>query len=224
MRTDRYPTTTMQQEFEHPSDDSLERFLLHQMDEKELEGVETHILACQRCVDHLEDMELNLAATRMALAELHKESVAVNYAAEMAAREKKSVWARLFNVRSLSFAGAAAALALSLMVAPRYTPVDKEMSAFRGPESNVIPAGRPVRLHLNAKDLPETQVSLEVVNAEDGAEVWNSSSKVDHQVVNTKLPPIDTKGNYLLRIYSPGSESAKNTHGELLREFAFDVQ
>jgi hypothetical protein len=63
------------------------------------------------------------------------------------------------------------------------------------------------------------------VNADDGAPVWNGTGKVDHQTVNAKLPPLDTKGNYLLRIYSaaPGGSSSDN-RGDLLREFAFDVR
>lgn len=206
----------------HPSEDELERFLLHRMNETELEGMETHILACHSCVTRLEELEIHIAATKMALADLHQQTVAENYAAETAKAGNKSRWFGLnwLNARTLSFAGAAAALALTISVAPRYTTVEKDMSAFRGAETNVIPVGRPVLVHLNAKDLPENSVAVEVVNAE-GSEIWNSQGKVDHETVNAKLPPIDAKGNYLLRIYA--SDKTQN-HGELLREFSFNVQ
>lgn len=221
MRTELLSANLMQQYSEqHPSEDDLERFLLHRMDEEELEGVETHILACHSCVTRLENLEIQIAATKMALADLHQQTVAESYAAETA--KKKSGWFGLnwLNARTLSFAGAAAALALTISVAPRYTTVEKDMSAFRGAETNVIPAGRPVLVHLNAKDLAENPVAVEVVNAE-GSEIWNSPGKVEGETVNAKLPPIDAKGNYLLRIYA--SDKTQN-HGELLREFSFNVQ
>ena len=212
---------------QHPSEDELERFLLHRMDETELEQAETHILACHSCVTRLENLEIQIAATKMALADLHQQTVAENYAAETAKSKNKSRWFGLgrstsnwLNARTLSFAGAAAALALTISVAPRYTTVEKDMSAFRGADTNTVPAGRPVLVHLNAKDLPENPVAVEVVNAE-GNEVWNSTGKVDHEMVNAKLPPIDAKGSYLLRIYA--SDKTQN-HGELLREFSFNVQ
>ena len=213
----------MQQYPEHPSEEDLERFLLHRIEsEAELEGMETHILACHSCVTRLEDLEIQIAATKMALADLHQQTVAENFASEMAGRSKKSRWSfSWLNTKTLSLAGAAAALALTVTVIPHGTPVvEKDMSAFRGAEINTIPAGKTVLVHLNAKDLPENPVSVEVVNA-DGNEIWNSAGKVDHQTVDAKLPPIDTKGNYLLRIYEADN---KDAHGELLREFAFDVK
>jgi anti-sigma factor RsiW len=222
MRTEYLSADPMQQYSEHPSEETLERFLLHQMKEDELEGVETHIMACHNCVTRLEELEIDIAATKMALADLHRQAVAKNYAAELARREKQS---RRFgfgwlNAKSLSFAGAAAALALTLTIAPRYSTVEKDISAFRGAETNTIPANRTVLLHLNARDLPQHSVSVEVVNSE-GEEIWNSPSKVAGQTVNAKLPPIETKGNYFLRIYSANNNENR---GELLREFSFNVQ
>lgn len=220
MRTELLPADPMQFDSEHPSEETLERFLLHQSSEDEIEGVETHILACHSCVTRLEELEIHIAATKMALADLHQKAVAKNYAAETAHRESKSRWFGWLNAKSLSFAGAAAALALTLTIAPRYSTVEKDMSAFRGAEVNTIPVGRTVLLHLNARDLPQNPVSVEVVNAE-GEEIWNSPSKVSGQTVDAKLPPIEAKGNYFLRIYSANN---KQDRGELLREFSFNVQ
>ena len=60
----------MQPLFEHPSEETLERFLLHQSQQAEIEAVETHILACPSCVARLEIMETHIAATKIALGEL----------------------------------------------------------------------------------------------------------------------------------------------------------
>jgi hypothetical protein len=212
MKTELHSETEMLQSSEHPSEEKLERFLLHQVQGEELEELESHVLVCHQCIEHLEDLELTIAATKMALADLHQQTVAENVA-----RESKPKFSWL-GLRSLSFVGATAAIALAVTLAPRFTPVEKEMSAFRGAENNTLPAGRPINLSLNARDLPETPVSVEVVNA-DGNEVWNGNSSIDHQIVKTQLPAID-KGNYLLRLYAGNGKS----HGELLREFSFDVQ
>ena len=223
MRTEILSENHMQQFPEHPSEDDLERFILHRInDEEELDGMETHILACHSCVTRLEELEIQIAATKMALADLHQQTVAANFASETAGRNKKSLWSfSWLNGKYLSLAGAVAAIAMIVTVIPHGSKiVEKDMSAFRGAEINTIPAGQPVLVHLNAKDLPENAVSIEVVSTE-GDEIWNGAAKVDHQMVDAKLPPIDTRGNYLFRIYAAGN---KDAHGELLREFSFDVK
>jgi hypothetical protein len=207
----------MQQYVEHPTEETLERFLLHQMQEEELESMETHILACDSCVARLEEMEVQIAATKMALAELHKETVAENYA-----KQSHSRWSWLKS-HSWSLAGATAALALAITVVPRFagvSPFETEVSAYRGSETTTIPAGRPLLLHLNAKDLPAEPVRVEIVNA-DGSQVWKSNNVINHDKVDAKLPEIKNKGNYLLRLYATGKNGAP---GDLLREFSFDVK
>ena len=52
---------------EHPSEEALERFLLNMSPEEEVEGFETHILACGYCIEQLETLETQIAATRLAL-------------------------------------------------------------------------------------------------------------------------------------------------------------
>ena len=57
-------------EFGHPSEEALERFLLHAVQGPELVQLEGHILACDSCVTRLEDIEIMLAATKLALRHL----------------------------------------------------------------------------------------------------------------------------------------------------------
>lgn len=206
-----------QPELQHPTEDTLEKFLLHRMQEEELETTETHILACDSCVARLEAMEIQLEATKMALAEFHKETVQKNYDAAAA---KNTRWAWL-KLPTLSLAGAGAALAIALTIVPRFTPVERSVNAVMGSEVTVIPANRPLLLHLNAKDLPEEQVAVQVVSA-DGNEVWKGDSTIHNSTVDAKLPKFHDKGNYLVRLYSVADKSS--TEGNLLREFSFAVE
>ena len=207
----------MQQYVEHPTEETLERFLMHQMQEEELESMETHILACDSCVARLEELEIQIAATKIALAGLHNQTVAENYA-----KQSSSRWS-WFKSHGWSLAGATAALALAVTIVPRFAsvaPFETEVSAYRGSETIAIPAGRPLLLHLNAKDLPAEPVRVEIVNAE-GNLVWQGKDAINHDKVNAKLPEMKTKGNYLLRLYAAGQNGAP---GDLLREFSFDVK
>jgi anti-sigma factor RsiW len=206
-----------QPELQHPTEDTLESYLLHRMQEDELETTETHILACDSCVARLEAMEIQLEATKMALAEFHKETVENNYAA---AAQKNSRWAWL-KLPTLSLAGAGAALAVALAIVPQFSPIERSVNAVMGSEVTVIPANRPLLLHLNAKDLPEEQVAVQVVSA-DGNELWKGNSAVRNSTVDAKLPKFHEKGNYLVRLYGPAQSSS--SEGNLLREFSFAVE
>jgi anti-sigma factor RsiW len=197
-------------ELQHPTEDTLENFLLHRMEEAELEATESHILACDSCVARLETMEIQLEATKMALAEFHKENVEKNYAAA----EKGSRWAWL-KLPTLSLAGAGAALAIALAIAPQFTPVERSVSAVMGSEVTTLPVNRPLLLHLNAKDLPNESVGVQVVSA-DGNQIWKGNSAIRNSIADAKLPKFQEKGNYLVRLSSP--------EGNLLREFSFTVE
>jgi anti-sigma factor RsiW len=205
----------MQPQIQHPTEETLENFLLHRMQDEELETTETHILACDSCVARLEAMEIQLEATRIALAEFHNETVEKNYAAT-----KSSRWAWL-KVPSLSLAGAGAALAIALGIVPQFTTVERSVNAVMGSEVTAVPANRSLLLHLNAKDLPQEKVSVQVVSA-DGNEVWKGNSSVHNDTVDAKLPKFHDKGNYLIRLYEPGENAS--TEGSLLREFSFAVE
>src|SRR3954454_20038356 len=117
--TGSYSVIEMQPHTQHPTEETLENFLLHRMQDEELEKTETHILACDSCVARLEAMEIQLEATKIALGEFHKETVENNY---VAAAAKNTRWAWL-KLPTLSLAGAGAALAIALTVVPRFTPV-----------------------------------------------------------------------------------------------------
>ena len=206
---------TMQREhIDHPSEEALERFLLHRMEEGELESFETHILACEKCVTRLEELEIYIAATKKALQDLHYQNVAENVAKES---KRSSGW---FGLRALSLAGAATALAVALAVVPKFTPYEKDMSAFRGVETSFVPANRPGTVHLNAKDLTPGAVSLELVDA-DGNQIWKGSGVISNSKVDAHLPRLSSKSNYLIRIYQQDKDSSE---ANLVREFSFQAE
>jgi len=57
---------TMDSLWEHPDDDSLERYLRGAMDDKELPGIEEHLLICHACVEKAERLQRYLETMRQA--------------------------------------------------------------------------------------------------------------------------------------------------------------
>jgi anti-sigma factor RsiW len=199
---------------DHPAEDALERFLLHQCEEEELELVETHILACESCVTRLETLELQITATKLALQQLENERIT-----REAAKQRHS-WKQWFTLPTLSWAAGAACLAVALLVAPKFVPTDVNLSAYRGLENPVVPEGRPLDLHLNTTDLSEGRVQVELVNG-DGSELWKGTTEIKHDQAEVRVPKITESGAHFLRLYTPAQGNTDNT---LLREFAFQVQ
>jgi hypothetical protein len=167
---------------DHPTEEALERFLLHQSREAELEVLETHILACESCVTRLEDLEVRIAAAKLALTEiLAQQSV------KTTANERPSWRRSWFTVRNFSLAGTVAALALGIVIAPqiiRHTAPISEvtLSAYRGMETSVVPAGHPLHVRLQATDLAEGPVTASIVNSR-GAEIWSATTLIRHDEV-----------------------------------------
>ena len=203
---------------DHPSEEALERFLLRHAQGEELDMVETHILACDTCVSRLEQLEIQVAAAKLALHELSREPKREN-AVE---RRSRTQW---FTFRTLSLAGAVAALALVITMAPKFVPrtipeADVSLSANRGSEVAVVPQGTKLHLHLSAPDIVHGPVQVAIVQG-DGLEVWKGSANAQDDRVEVNVPQLAKAGTHFLRLYSvPSDHSA----GELLREFSFHVK
>src|SRR5579884_1432714 len=189
---------------DHPAEDALERFLLQQCHEEELEAVETHILACESCITRLEDLELQITATKLALQELESERIARE------AAKQQHFWKSWFTIPTLSWAAGAACLALALLAAPRFVPANVNLSAYRGLESPTVPEGRPLDLHLNATDLAEGRVGVELVDG-DGSELWKGTTEIKHDQAEVKVPKITESGAHFLRLYAPAQGNAEAT-------------
>jgi hypothetical protein len=192
---------------DHPDEEALERFLLQQCSEEELELVETHVLACESCVTQLESLELDIAATKMALERLEAGPPRKQMA------KAASAWKSWFTIPRLSLAGGAAALACGAILLS--VPHDVALTAYRGTESAIVSEWRPLHLHLNAADLSEGPVQVELVDRL-GSQLWKGPSAVRRDTIDVHLPRIKQSGTHFLRLYNP--------QGDLLREYAFQVK
>ena len=196
---------------DHPTEEALERFLLHHAQEDELDKVETHILACDACVSRLEELELQMAAAKLALQELSREPKPES------AHERRSrkEW---FTLRTLSWAGAVAAVALTVTVAPRFVSptapaADVSLSANRGSDIPIVPLGRPLHLHLSAQDIANGPVRVVMVDS-NGSEVWKGEGEAQHDQMEVTIPKLNHGGEHYLRLYAIGSAKSE---GDLLR-------
>jgi hypothetical protein len=197
---------------EHPSEEALERFLLHQSTEEELELVETHILACEDCVSQLEELQLQINATKIALQNLEATSYPIG------AGKPSWNWKSWLSAPRLSLAGGLAAVAGGAFFLS--IPREVTLTAYRGLETPIVSEWRPLQVHLNAADLKEGPVVVELVD-HTGNPLWKGSSVVRHDTVDVTLPPIKQSGSHFLRIYAAANGASE---GELLREYAFQVK
>lgn len=204
---------------EHPDEEILERFLLHRSDEEELEVVETHILACESCVSRLETLEIQIAATKLALQQIRQNEAAADAAPGTAARR---AW---FSLPKLSLAAGMAAAAVVILVVPHARkdialPVaEVNLVANRGSETTAVPKDRPLHLLMNANDLNQKQLTVQLVDA-NGKVSWNGVTAIEQDRAAVNLPKIQDTGEHFVRLYAPGAEGEP----ELLREFAIDVE
>lgn len=204
---------------EHPDEEVLERYVLRQTGEQELEALETHILACEACVTRLENLELEITAMRRALQQIEsRQEAPVAVSAERG-------WRRWFAVPTLSWAGAVAAVALGVAFVPQLlqhhpAAADFSLSAYRGMETVVVPENRPLQLTLNANDLPEGAAAVSVVDG-NGIQVWHGSGRIENHRISVFIPRIGHAGPHFVRLYLAASSQSQP---ELLREFAIDVR
>lgn len=178
--------------------------------------VETHSLACDVCVQRLEALELQIAASKLALQEMHNSEVAKAFA-----QPEKSSWRRWVTVPRLSLAGAALALALMVGIAVPNLHIGQSeeqvsLSDYRGQETPGVHKNHPLDVNLNAVDLNQKSLDVELVS-DTGKSIWTGTAPVQNGKLEVKVPAVTAEGAYFFRLYAPGSRDE-------LREFAFDVR
>jgi hypothetical protein len=208
---------------DHPSEESLERYLLHRSSSGELDTIETHILACDDCVARLERAELYIATMRAACREVkeaERHTVPVTSWIDRA-----TGW--LTPLR-LSWTAGLAVLVAALIVAPAQfahrspvSPAHVNLAAWRGAESVSVPSRRPLNVRLNSIDLPDGAVGVQLVDSL-GREVSHGSTSISQESAQVSLPALQTTGTYFLRLYSVSD--TKSGQRDLLREFAFQAK
>jgi len=196
---------------EHPNEEALERFLLNMSAEEEIESVETHVLACGYCIDQLETLETQIAATRLAL-----QTLEAKWNSKSSAKAA-SRWKSWFTIPRLSLAatGAVAAAGALFFSIPRHVTI----AAYRGSETAIVSEGRPLHMHMNAAGLTAGPVALELADKK-GSIVWKGTSVIRHDTIEVTLPRLTRSGSHYLRVYSPPETG---TESVLLREFALDA-
>jgi hypothetical protein len=206
---------------EHPSEETLERYLLHRSTSAEIESFETHILACPDCIARLERAENYIGIMRGACRELKHES-ASNTAVWL---DRAVQWLTPFR---LSWSAGIAVLIAAMIVAPAQfalrSPVSAahvNLAAWRGAESVSVPSRRPLSVRMNSIDLPDGAVGVQLVDSL-GREVSHGSAAIVQEATQVSLPPLTSAGTYFLRLYSVAD--TKSGQRDLLREFAFQAK
>ena len=204
---------------DHPTEDALEHFLFRRSESEELEVVETHLMACESCVARLEALETQIAVTKMALQPLEG-----GRNLEQPADFGRS-WKDWFTLPRLSWAAAAGALVLGIAFIPQFRhpitqPAEVSLSAYRGSQTSVVPLDRALHVRLNAADLAERPVKVQIVDSA-GSEVWQGTAAIRHDEVAVNVPGISEAGPHFLRLYAA---DRGNAQGRLLREFAFQAK
>lgn len=198
--------------FDHLSVDVLERFILQRSSEREIELVETHMLACESCTCAFENLEVEIKAAKLALQEIAAEELQPTF--ELKER-KPRFWRSWFSMRSLSWA--AAGIAAGALCLFAFAPANIEMQAERGIATAVVPEWRPAHVRFVDEDLPAGPLRAEVVN-ETGVVVWSGDAKDEPGAVKLDLPRFTKSGHFYARLYTAGADH------ELLSEFPFEVK
>jgi hypothetical protein len=205
--------------FDHPPDETFERLLLHKTERTEIEILEDHILACDFCLTRVQNLQGQIIATKLAIRKMKRKQ-----AARTATRTPLSRLNHL-TLRALLLTAVSAVFVAKLIFVPPPVPenaaiAEVNLSAYRSSGAVVLPQGRPVHMTLDAADLPETPVLVQVVNP-FGSEIWRGDAAVLQEKAEILFPPFTSRGLYLLRLYAP---AARDKKGEILREYAFNVK
>jgi hypothetical protein len=200
---------------DHPTDEIFERMLLNQAEGIKLEKLRSHILGCGLCFNRVEDLQNQITATKLALEKIKRRQVA-----------KAAANARLSSLRGpvVSSIAVSAVLILGLFLVPKHIQNNAaitrvSLSAYRDSEHALLPQGRAVHVTVDAADLPDGPVLVEIVNP-SGFEIWKGDAAVFQDNADFVLPRLHS-GPYLLRLYAPAARVKK---GEILREFVLHVK
>lgn len=207
----------MQSSFQgHASEDALERYSLGSASEAEAEAFEEHLLVCPECQDRLAEMDVFVRATRLAARNL-QERPETRWGLLPHLAFPRRVW--ISAMAGLATVLASAGL-WSLLRPGNVQPVTVGLASVRGhdqPFGARAPAGRPLRLQLDAAGLPEEPpYRVEIVDA-NGRTVHEVAVPGAGESLEAAVPSL-RPGRYWVRLYSPAAPRV------LLREFGLTAQ
>lgn len=188
----------------HPGEEVLERYSLGHLIEDDLVRVEEHLFVCEQCQEQLVHVEQFIAEMKTACQDFRLQPVPAPW------------WSRLseyFAVPRLAYAGAVAALAITVLVpVARHQPEGSATAdtvtwnvTYRGAETGVVEARakHPLHLVMNIADLKlDGTYRVTIVNR-DGKTVWTGNPQIE----GTKLVVLTTEqlaaGIYWVRLFEP---------------------
>jgi hypothetical protein len=183
----------------HPTDDLLELYVLHRLQQPEVETVEEHLMICHPCRERSEDVAIFALAIKDAL--------------RTSPVEVEARWLGWLRP-NFALAGAFAALVVTAGIywtntTTRLAPVATlQLTAMRGTEvASAVPARE-----FDFKLADSGSASQVKIVSADGRKVFWTGPNAPTVVVHKSL----ATGDYLLRAYLPT--------GVLLHEYAFRIQ
>jgi len=195
--TKRFPT--------HPSDELLEEYFFHRLEESRLAEVEEHLLICEACRNTVLELDAFIPS--------------------MKAEAARPTETRRRNLPIANRVGVAATFALLLvaLVVFRTRPLDNPapaeviLSSIRGLESrSEAPAGKPLQLNIEAPDLVSGhEYRIAVVDAA-GRSVWTGTATDAGGKILAQVPKRLISGVYWVRLY--------DSKDRQLREFGMSVK
>jgi hypothetical protein len=203
----------------------VEDFVFQRLSGVTRETVEEHLLYCRECLDRVEQEESFVTAFRHAARELENKDLHRAYSGgpwKRIGAAWKALWGSLGGRNRWFLALGAAALATTtvIVIPLRRGPepaVALDLEVHRGaaqPIAAIAPAGRTLRLHLDAAGLPPGRCRVEIVT-DRGQRRAGSVATISEEHVTWSSPSL-APGSYWVRLYGePG--------GEPLREYALRV-
>ncbi len=203
----------------HASEDALERFCLGSASAAELEGIESHLLACTACQDRLRETEKYVRTMQQATAQA---------VADRLARETRWRELREWIVRSLPATAIAGAVALALIwgfspstgPAPATTPMAVALDLARGDESPRAhaPPLRPLALSLDLRGVAALDsYQVRIVDSRGGG-VLSATAKPDRERLGVPGSVRLGRGTYWVRLYDPSEPQTP------LREYGLAIE
>ena len=189
----------------HPSDELLEEYFFHRLAEARVAEIEEHLLICEDC--------------RIAVQKL--DAFILTMKAEAARPATSQLWqgSQSSNIGALSAAALVVAALVVFWTRPldNPTPADVILSSIRGIElSSEAPAGKSLRLHIDAPDLvPGQAYQVTLVDAAGGS-VWTGTATDADGEILAQVQRRLMSGMYWVRLYD-----AENRQ---LREFGMSVK
>jgi hypothetical protein len=209
--------------WDHPSEESLERYALGGLPVDETEQLEAHLLVCAACQDLLTEVDLYVQAVRDAAIQLSHEQ-------HWTWRQRLAAMLDVFMARRLVWAAGALLLAAGLtwMTVVRVpsrpgvsAPLAVALRTLRGAADSStarVPSGRALLLEADLAGLPQHNAwELRLVDSY-GRPVRTSHAESEGTLVIVPVPKGLGKGAYWVRLY------ARSAPNQLMREYALQVE